>query len=119
MTRLNMPRLNMTRLNENRPIRPSSDRMHPGVYIAMIGLLTLYAVSAWILFGGDYYNDLTFAVVTGLFVMAVAIPAMLWLTWRRNTGDAVEESICPARHGHADTAEEAPVGLDETDALAP
>src|SRR4051812_45899644 len=61
----------MPQLNENRPIRPSSDRMHPGIYLAMIGLLSLYAVSAWILFGGDYYNDLTFAVVSGLFVMAV------------------------------------------------
>jgi hypothetical protein len=65
--------------------------MHPGIYLAMIGLLSLYAVSAWTMFGGDYYNDLMFAVVTGLFVMAVAIPATLWLTWRRNTGDAVED----------------------------
>jgi|GraSoiStandDraft_4_1057263.scaffolds.fasta_scaffold330873_1 hypothetical protein len=78
----------MARSDQNRPLRPISDRMHSGIYLAMIGLLSLYALAAWILFGGDYYNDLTFAVVTGLFVMAVAIPSALWLTWRRNSGDA-------------------------------
>jgi hypothetical protein len=77
----------MDRLNENRRIPPSSDRLHPGIYLAMIGLLSLYAVSTWVLFGGNYYNNLTFAVVTGLFVMAIAIPATLWLTWIRNSGD--------------------------------
>jgi hypothetical protein len=82
----------MARLNERRPIRPSSDLMHPGIYLAMIGLLSLYAGSAWALFGGDYYNDLTFAVVTGLFVMAVAVPTILWVTWKRNSGDAAEDN---------------------------
>jgi hypothetical protein len=76
----------------NRPDRPITDRMHPGIYVAMIGLLSLYAVSVWVLFGGDSYNDLTFAVVTGLFVVAISIPAALWLSWRRNSGsDAVDE----------------------------
>jgi hypothetical protein len=81
----------MARLNENRAIRPSSDHMHSGIYLAMIGLLSLYAMSTWVFFGGDYYNDLTFAVVTGLFAMAVAIPTVLWLTWRRNSADAEED----------------------------
>jgi hypothetical protein len=44
----------MARLNENRPIRPSSDHMHSGIYLAMIGLLSLYAMSTWVFFGGDY-----------------------------------------------------------------
>jgi hypothetical protein len=81
----------MTRLNDNRPLRPVSDHMHSGVYLAMISLLSLYALGTWILFGGDYYNNLTFTVVTGLFAMAVAIPAALWLTWRRNSGEAATD----------------------------
>jgi hypothetical protein len=31
-------------------------------------------------------------VVTGLFVIAIAIPALLWLTWRRNADDARDDS---------------------------
>jgi hypothetical protein len=76
----------MARSLRNKPDQPISDHMHPRIYVAMIGLLSLYALSVWVLFGGDYYNDLTFAVVTGLFFIAVAIPATLWLTWRRNSG---------------------------------
>jgi hypothetical protein len=77
---------------ENKPDRPMTDRMHPSVYIAMIGLLSLYALSVWVLFGGDYYDDLIFTVVTGLFLIAVAIPAALWLSWRRISGnEAMDE----------------------------
>ena len=31
-------------------------------------------------------------VVTGLFVIAIAIPALLWLTWRRNADDARDDN---------------------------
>jgi hypothetical protein len=31
-------------------------------------------------------------VVTGLFVIAIAIPTLLWLTWRRNADDARDDS---------------------------
>jgi hypothetical protein len=31
-------------------------------------------------------------VVTGLFVIAIAVPALLWLTWRRNADDARDDS---------------------------
>lgn len=67
--------------------RPASDRMHPAIYLSMLALLLLYILSVWFLFGGDYYNDLIFTIVTGLFVVASAIPALLWLTWRRNSSD--------------------------------
>jgi hypothetical protein len=61
--------------------------MHPAIYLSMLALLLLYILSVWFLFGGDYYNDLIFTIVTGLFVVASAIPALLWLTWRRNSSD--------------------------------
>ena len=30
-------------------------------------------------------------MVTFLFVIAIAMPALLWLTWRRNTDDARDD----------------------------
>jgi hypothetical protein len=56
----------MARPLRNKPDQPISDRMHPRIYVAMIGLLSLYALSVWVLFGGDYYSDLTFAIRAGL-----------------------------------------------------
>jgi hypothetical protein len=43
-------------------------------------------------FDSDPYEAWLDVVVTGLFVIAIAIPALLWLTWRRNADDARADS---------------------------
>ena len=72
---------------------PVSDSLHPRVYQLMVGLLMLYVLSVWLLFGDDLQNALVYTVVTGLFVVAIVIPLVLWRTWCRNSGtDAAEPS---------------------------
>ncbi len=44
-------------------------------------------LSIWFLFDRGAYVALTFAMVTVFFVVVTAIPALLWVTWRRNAGE--------------------------------
>lgn len=71
--------------------RPASTYLHPRVYEAIIGLALLYVVSAWACFattGG--YATYSVAVVTYFFIIVIAVPALIWVTWRhqRAAGDA-------------------------------
>jgi hypothetical protein len=70
-----------------------SDSLHPIVNMAIIGLVLMFVAAAWMFFGNDPYAAWLDVVVTGLFVVAIAIPALLWLTWRRNADGARD-------HGH-------------------
>ena len=75
--------------------RPASDQLHPLVYVAAVGLVLLFAASAWAAFDDGTYTEIPLAVMSGFFLMAVAIACALWLTWRRHReiGAAKEESI--------------------------
>jgi hypothetical protein len=75
--------------------RPASDHLHPFVYMAAVGLVLLFAVSAWASFDDREYTGLLLAVTSGFFFMAVAIPCTLWLIWRRHqdVDAARDESI--------------------------
>ena len=64
--------------------RPIYNRLHPIVYAAVVGLVLWFVVSAWAFFGGEGYTELLLAVVSGFFLIAVAIPAALWLVWQRH-----------------------------------
>ena len=66
-------------LGHNRPV---SDKLHPYVYIAIVGLGLWYVVSAWA--GFVAADDIAYllAVVSGLFFITIAIPCALWLAWR-------------------------------------
>ncbi len=79
-------------LRHNRPI---SDHLHPFVYKAAAGLVLCFVVGAWVFFGSWAYMGLLLAVVSGFFLMAVAIPFALWLAWRKHRGSdpARAESI--------------------------
>jgi hypothetical protein len=68
-----------------------SDSLHPLVNMAIIGLVSMFVAAVWIFFDGPYEAWLD-VVVTGLFVIAIAIPALLWLTWRRNADDSRDDS---------------------------
>jgi hypothetical protein len=72
---------------------PISDSLHPFVNMAIIGLVLMFVEAVWMFFDSDPYEAWLDVVVTGLFVIAIAIPALCWLTWRRNTEGAKD-------HGH-------------------
>jgi hypothetical protein len=75
--------------NQDRPI---SDSLHPLVNIAIIGFVLMFVAAAWMFFANDSYGAWLDVVVTGLFVIAIAIPALLWLTWRRNAVGARKDN---------------------------
>jgi hypothetical protein len=71
---------------------PISDSLHPLVNVAIIGLVLMFVAAMWTFFASDPYGEWLDVVVTGLFVIAIAIPALLWLTWRRNADGARDVS---------------------------
>jgi hypothetical protein len=69
-----------------------SDSLHPLVNMAIIALVLMFVAPVWMFFDSGPYEAWLDVVVTGLFVIAIAIPALLWLTWRRNADDARDET---------------------------
>jgi len=61
-----------------------SNHLHPLVYLAAVGLGFWFVAAVWIVFSGYQDMELPLWVVSGLFLMAVAIPSAMWLTWRRH-----------------------------------
>ena len=92
-----------------RPNRPVWDHLHPSVYMAMVGLVLWFVVSAWIFFGGWEEMRLVLAVVTGFFLITIAIPGTLWLTQRKyqgpNAPQSDEGSLRDWASGEFDTAQ--------------
>jgi hypothetical protein len=70
---------------------PISDSLHPLVNMAIIGLVLMFVAAVWMFFDSDRYGAWLNVVVTGLFVISTAIPALCWLTWRRNADDARDD----------------------------
>jgi hypothetical protein len=64
--------------------RPVFDDLHPRIYAAAAGLVAWFAISAWVLFdrGGTTALPLTF--VTVLLIIAVGLPWVLSLAWRKS-----------------------------------
>jgi hypothetical protein len=52
----------------------------------------MFVAAVWMFFDSGPYEAWLDVVVTGLFVIAIAVPALLWLTWRRNADDARDDS---------------------------
>ena len=69
-----------------------SGSLHPLVNIAIIGLVLMFVAAVWMFFDSGPYEAWLDVVVTGLFVIAIAVPALLWLTWRRNADGARDDS---------------------------
>lgn len=61
----------------------STDKLPVAVYAAVIGFVAWMALAAWG-FAGPGYADLSLAVVTGLLIVVIAIPLVLWRVWRAN-----------------------------------
>jgi len=68
-----------------------SNSLHPLVNMAIIGLVLMFVSAVWMFFDSDPYGAWLDVVITGLFVIAIAIPALCWLTWRRNADTARDE----------------------------
>jgi hypothetical protein len=68
--------------------RPVSRHLHRLVAIAAVGCVLWFVLAAWAFFGGFGYAELSLAVVSGFFLMAVLLPFVLWLTWRRQNPEA-------------------------------
>ena len=80
----------MTEHDRSRDV-PTSDSLHPLVNVAIIGFVLMFVAATWAFFASDPYGVWLDVVVTGLFVIAIAIPATLWLTWRCNASEASGE----------------------------
>jgi hypothetical protein len=71
--------------------RRISDSLHPLVNMAIIGFVLMFVVAMWMFFASDPYAAWLDVVVTGLFAIAIAVPALLWLTWLRNADDVGDD----------------------------
>jgi hypothetical protein len=67
--------------------RPSTARLHPMVWMAVIGLIVWFVLAVWG-FGADGYADWLLVVVSGFILIAVAVPAILAGVARRNRDPA-------------------------------
>jgi hypothetical protein len=64
--------------------KPVFDQLHPTIYKAAIGLIAWFAVSAWVFFDRRGDIGLSLAFVTLLLLVAILLPVMLSLAWRRD-----------------------------------
>lgn len=55
--------------------------------MVLISLVFWFLLASWS-FAGTGYVDVVLAVVTGCFLMIIAIPVVLWLVWRENAPSA-------------------------------
>lgn len=62
---------------------PRTDRLPYAVYGILIGFVAWMALAAWG-FAGPGYANLSLTVVTGLLVVAIGIPFVLWRVGRAN-----------------------------------
>src|SRR5688572_12204234 len=72
--------------------RPVSSHLHPFVYWALIGLALWFVLAVWALFGGGDYTALLLGVVGVFILIAVAIPVIIWLSWRKFEGPRAGEA---------------------------
>jgi hypothetical protein len=66
--------------------RPVFDQLHPKVYGAAVSLVALFAISAWVFFDRQSDIDLSLVMVTVLPLVAVLVPWLLFLVWRKYLG---------------------------------
>ncbi len=76
--------------------RPISDSLHPLVNTTIVGLVLVFVLVVWAFFDSDRYEAWLDVVVTGLFVMAIGIPFLLWLTRRRHREAGADDGTPPA-----------------------
>ena len=75
--------------NNADPNGPSTDQLPYAVYAILAALVLWFVLAAWG-FAGPGYVDFSLAVVTFFFVVALAIPFVLWRVWRANRDPKAE-----------------------------
>ena len=80
--------------------RTETDALHPSVYAAIIALTAWFVLSVWLLFGTKSYEEVTDAVITFFFVMAVGVPTAIWLTWRNHPEGHSHDAAGPDLAAH-------------------
>lgn len=68
----------------SRPNQPVHDELHPFIYRTIIGLTIWLVLSVWLLFNRGAGVALDLIVITVFFLIAVAIPLLIALTWWRD-----------------------------------
>jgi len=68
--------------------RTVQDHLHPLVYRIVIGLTLWLVLSVWAFFNTGAYVGLALAMITLFFLVIVAIPVVLWVTWLHNAAPA-------------------------------
>jgi hypothetical protein len=94
--------------DDNTAPHESFDALHPAIYKALVGIALWLVLAAWIFFGTQgYYATFTVAVVTGFFVVATAVPYVLWRVWRKTSPEGrADQSAIPFSewwHGEMET----------------
>jgi hypothetical protein len=97
----------MERAMNRNPARPEltvSNQLHPLIYAGMAALVALFVVSAFVFADGGY-ADYLLAVVTGFFIIVMAIPFILWRVWRGQGGQRIAdgETLREWSDGECDT----------------
>jgi hypothetical protein len=71
-----------------------TSHLHPFVPIAAIGFALWFVLAVWE-FGRNGQADYLLAIVSGFFLMTLAIPYALWRQWRRirRDGGSLEQSL--------------------------
>jgi hypothetical protein len=70
----------------------STDKLPLAVYAIVVCFVGWMAIAAWG-FSGPGYAELSLAVVTGLLIVAVAIPFVIWRVGRAAAGDRPDDRI--------------------------
>ncbi|HET9716347.1 MAG TPA: hypothetical protein VFP60_09210 [Pseudolabrys sp.] len=81
-----------THIDPTEPDPTATDRLHPLVYGSIVVLAIWLVGSVWALFSRGTYAGVTVIVVTLFFLVAVGIPVLIWLTWRRNSEPDVQRA---------------------------
>ena len=69
----------------------SFDGLHPAIYKALAGFALWMVIAAWIFFSGQGYASFILTVVTGFFLIAAAIPFLIWRVWRTRSNASAAE----------------------------
>jgi hypothetical protein len=66
---------------------PSHDGLHPAIYKTLAGLVLWLIISVWIFFSRGQYMALNVVPVSGILIVMVGIPFIIWSSWRRQRLD--------------------------------
>jgi hypothetical protein len=76
-------------MNERDGNRPTTGTLHPRVYLMLVALAVWFVLSAWS-FGENSQINYLLVVISGLVLVAVTIPCVLWWMAYRRAADSAD-----------------------------